>query len=92
MKFTIIALALAAAVGAQTWDKVPECAQGCILDAVADKTKCGTTDYGCICDYRDIVEKRATKCVIKKCGKNVARHKVIPAVDALCIAYGTPNS
>jgi hypothetical protein len=50
MKFTLATIALAiAAVSAQTWNDIPACAQPCILASVAKVTKCGATDYPCIC-------------------------------------------
>ncbi|KAK5625759.1 hypothetical protein RRF57_001475 [Xylaria bambusicola] len=55
MQFTLAALAtLVAAVSAQTWEDIPACAQPCILDAVAEVTNCGSTDYKCICTFNSI--------------------------------------
>ncbi|KAI0904453.1 hypothetical protein F4824DRAFT_456268 [Ustulina deusta] len=87
MQFTLATLAtLIVAVSAQTWEDIPACAQPCILDAVADVTDCGSTDYTCICAARDTIQNAAASCVISACGLIVAINEVIPAVNAACDA------
>ncbi|KAI0517895.1 hypothetical protein F5B22DRAFT_104046 [Xylaria bambusicola] len=87
MQFTLAALVtLIAAVSAQSWEDIPACAQPCILDAVAEVTDCGSTDYECICAARPQVQSAATGCVVSACGAAVALTQVIPAVNAACDA------
>jgi len=86
MKYTFVALALAALAQAQTRADIPSCALPCIDDAVKANTKCSTTDFVCICKDFDVVQAQATSCIITKCGTDVAINKVLPATQALCAA------
>ncbi|KAL6863451.1 hypothetical protein ACO1O0_003706 [Amphichorda felina] len=84
MKYAYAALALVAAVHAQTREDIPECALPCLDDAITSETDCKTTDYVCVCKNFDAVQGAATGCVISECGADVAIGEVLPATEALC--------
>jgi hypothetical protein len=88
MKFTIAAIALAAIVRAQSLSDIPKCALPCIDDAIANETKCTTTDFACICkkDNFSAIQGAATSCVISECGAETALNEVLPATEKLCSA------
>ncbi|HBD5846860.1 TPA: CFEM domain-containing protein, partial [Escherichia coli] len=89
MKYAFVAIALAAAVHAQTIDDVPECAIPCLDDAIASETDCATDDYPCVCENFDAIQGVATSCVISECGAETALNEVLPAVEALCENAGS---
>lgn len=72
MKYAFVAIALAAAVHAQTIDDVPECAIPCLDDAISSETDCDTTDYACVCENFEAIQGVATSCVISECGAETA--------------------
>ncbi|KAI8951205.1 hypothetical protein F4801DRAFT_546001 [Xylaria longipes] len=86
MKYIVSALALAAAVSAQSLSDIPTCAQPCIDDARTKETSCGADDYKCICDNIDKLQAAATSCVLSACGADTALSQVLPAVQAFCTA------
>ncbi|EHK19700.1 uncharacterized protein TRIVIDRAFT_92810 [Trichoderma virens Gv29-8] len=92
MKYSFVALALAALAQAQTRADIPSCALPCLDAAVTANTKCSTSDYVCICKDFDVVQAQATSCVIQKCGTDVAINKVLPATQALCAANSGSGS
>ncbi|UKZ83910.1 hypothetical protein TrVFT333_011725 [Trichoderma virens FT-333] len=92
MKYSFVALALAALAQAQTRADIPACALPCLDAAVTANTKCSTSDYVCICKDFDVVQAQATSCVIQKCGTDVAINKVLPATQALCAANSGSGS
>jgi cobalamin biosynthesis Mg chelatase CobN len=92
MKYSFVALALAALAQAQTRADIPSCALPCLDAAVTANTKCSTSDYVCICKDFDAVQAQATSCVIQKCGTDVAINKVLPATQALCAANSGSGS
>ena len=83
---TLVVVAVAVVVSAQTWADIPACAQPCIADAAATTTDCAADDYACICAAQDVVEPAAEECVVAACGEEVAETEVLPAVAALCAA------
>merc|ERR1712169_119424 len=89
MKYAFVAIALAAAVHAQTIDDVPECAIPCLDDAIASETDCATDDYPCVCENFEAIQGVATSCVISECGAETALNEVLPAVEALCENAGS---
>ncbi|KAI0551160.1 hypothetical protein F4679DRAFT_182902 [Xylaria curta] len=86
MKYTVAALALAAAVSAQSLSDIPACALPCIDDARTKETTCGADDYKCICDNIDKLQTAATSCVLSSCGADTALNQVLPAVQKFCAA------
>ncbi|KAI1746098.1 hypothetical protein F4680DRAFT_10486 [Xylaria scruposa] len=86
MKYTVAALALAAAVSAQSITDIPACALPCIDDARTKNTNCSADDYKCICDNIDKLQTAATSCVLTDCGADVALNQVLPAVSKFCAA------
>lgn len=72
MKYALVALALAAAVQAQTRDDIPECALPCLDDAIASESNCATTDYTCVCANFSAIRGAAAGCIIEECGSDVA--------------------
>lgn len=70
MKFSLAALALAAAVHAQSIDDVPRCAIPCLDASIKSKTSCQPRDLACLCqpDNIDKVRADASGCVLAKCG------------------------
>lgn len=72
MKYSLVAVALATAVSAQSLSDVPECAIPCLDDAITSETKCETTDLTCVCENFDDVRSAATSCVVEKCGADTA--------------------
>lgn len=79
MKYAFVAIALAAAVHAQTIDDVPECAIPCLDDAIASETDCATDDYPCVCENFDAIQGVATSCVISECGAETALSMLTPS-------------
>ncbi|KAI0196814.1 hypothetical protein EV127DRAFT_88918 [Xylaria flabelliformis] len=86
MKYTVAALALAAAVSAQSLSDIPACALPCIDDARTKDTTCGADDYKCICDNINKLQTDATSCVLSSCGADTALNQVLPAVQKFCAA------
>ncbi|TRX93204.1 hypothetical protein FHL15_005783 [Xylaria flabelliformis] len=86
MKYTVAALAFAAAVSAQSLSDVPACALPCIDDARTKDTTCGADDYKCICDNITKLQTDATSCVLSACGADTALNQVLPAVQKFCAA------
>ncbi|KAM5356587.1 hypothetical protein ACJ41O_003233 [Fusarium nematophilum] len=84
MKYSLVAIALAAAAQAQTLADVPECAIPCLDDAISSETSCEKTDLVCVCENFDAIRSKATSCVIDECGSDVAINEVLPATEALC--------
>uniref|UniRef100_A0A0B7K9D7 CFEM domain-containing protein n=1 Tax=Bionectria ochroleuca TaxID=29856 RepID=A0A0B7K9D7_BIOOC len=72
MKFSLVAIAFAAVVSAQSRSDIPECALGCLDDVVKSKTSCSTDDFACICKNVEAFKGDAASCVIKKCGAETA--------------------
>ena len=72
MKYSFVALALVAAVSAQTREDIPSCALPCLDDAVSSVSTCKTTDIPCICKVFDKVQTAATSCILDKCGADTA--------------------
>jgi hypothetical protein len=72
MKFSLVAIAFAAAVSAQSRSDIPECAIGCLDDVIKSKTSCSTDDYGCVCKNFESLQGDATPCVLEKCGADTA--------------------
>lgn len=89
MKYVYAALALAAAVRAQTRDDIPECAIPCLDDAIQSETDCAVDDYPCVCENFETIQGVATSCVIEECGPETALNEVLPAVEALCENAGS---
>ncbi|GAP92784.1 putative cfem-domain-containing protein [Rosellinia necatrix] len=95
MKYAVAALALAAAVSAQSISDIPACALPCIDDARTKQTDCAADDYKCICDNIDSLTATATPCVLSACGADTAINEVLPAVQKFCAAVeagGEPTS
>jgi len=92
MKYSLVALALAAAVHAQTRADIPKCALPCLDDSITANSDCKTTDYTCVCKNFDAIRGAATSCVIDKCGADVALNKVLPATEALCKNQGSGSA
>lgn len=78
MKYALVAVALAAAVHAQTIDDVPECAIPCLDDAIESETDCATDDYPCVCANFEAIQGVATSCVISECGAETALSRFFP--------------
>lgn len=72
MKYMYAALALAAAVRAQSRDDIPKCAIPCLDDAIESETSCEVDDYACVCKDFDSIQGAATGCVLEECGSDVA--------------------
>lgn len=74
MKYSTVALAAFVAVASAQADIsiIPECARPCIEAAISKSSKCGATDYKCICNNVDEVVAGATTCVLEECGNAVA--------------------
>ena len=72
MKYSAVVVALLGAAVAQDLSMIPECAQGCITDAVSTSTNCKADDFPCICKNQNALIGGATPCVIEKCGADVA--------------------
>ena len=72
MKYSLVAVVLAAAVHAQTRVDIPKCALPCLDDSITANSDCKTTDYVCVCKNFDTIRGDATSCVIDKCGADVA--------------------
>ncbi|KAK0727475.1 hypothetical protein B0T26DRAFT_640073 [Lasiosphaeria miniovina] len=86
MKYSaVLVTALAALVSAQDLSAFPACSTDCIADG-AKAAGCSNTDFKCICEAKDKFVSGATSCVVAGCGIDVALAKVLPAVDALCVA------
>ncbi|CAG9948025.1 unnamed protein product [Clonostachys rosea f. rosea IK726] len=93
MKFSLVAIAFAAVVSAQSRSDIPECALGCLDDVVKSKTSCSTDDFACICKNVEAFKGDAASCVIKKCGAETALNQVMPAIQKICAAVGaSPGS
>ncbi|KAI1437399.1 hypothetical protein GGR50DRAFT_692180 [Xylaria sp. CBS 124048] len=84
MKYTIAALAFAAAVSAQSLSEIPACAVPCIDDARVKNTNCAADDYKCLCDNINALTVAATTCVASACGPEKAVNEVLPAVSKFC--------
>lgn len=71
MKYSIVALALAAVSTAQS---LPSCAVTCIEDSIKAKApQCSSaTDYACVCKNISAIQGDATGCVLAACGADVA--------------------
>lgn len=74
MKYSAVAFAALVAVASAQADIsiIPTCAIGCIDDATAANTDCKAKDYLCICGEIETLTAKATKCVLKECGNDVA--------------------
>lgn len=83
MKYAFVAIALAAAVHAQTIDDVPECAIPCLDDAIASETDCATDDYPCVCENFEAIQGVATSCVISECGAETALSMLSPSLTPI---------
>ncbi|KAJ2974910.1 hypothetical protein NUW58_g8507 [Xylaria curta] len=71
MKYIVAALAVAAAVSAQSPGGIPQCAVSCIDDARTKETNCAANDYKCICSQADVLTTAATSCVLSACGADM---------------------
>lgn len=73
MKYSTVALALAAASSASAQDIsiFPECSLPCIIDGIGT-TSCEATDFACVCKNMEAIKQAATPCVVDKCGLDTA--------------------
>ncbi|CAH0044275.1 unnamed protein product [Clonostachys solani] len=92
MKFSLVAIAFAAAVSAQSRSDIPECAIGCLDDVIKSKTSCSVDDFNCVCKNFEALQGDATPCVLEKCGAETALNQVLPAVQKLCAAVSASPS
>lgn len=90
MKYAFVALALAAAVQAQTREDIPSCALPCLDDAVASESSCKTTDIPCICENFTKIRGAATSCILEKCGADVALSTFFFSLS-MCVGYKKTN-
>ena len=73
MRFSAAVItAIIGAVAAQDISQIPQCAQGCIKDAVSSATDCKQDDYKCVCENQKALVGASTSCVISKCGADKA--------------------
>lgn len=86
MKYSLVAVALAAVVRAQTIDDVPTCAVPCLDEAITSETDCETTDYACVCENFSAIQGTATGCVITECGAETALSK-LPTHSPIILPY-----
>ncbi|KAI1102545.1 hypothetical protein F4804DRAFT_263744 [Jackrogersella minutella] len=91
MKYTIVAMALAALASTQSLSDVPQCALPCIDSARTSSTNCSANDYACICKNKTAITAAATSCVLQDCGADIATNQVLPAVNAFCDAVESGN-
>ncbi|KAI0117985.1 hypothetical protein GGR51DRAFT_555267 [Nemania sp. FL0031] len=92
MKYTVVSLAFATGVYAQSLSDIPSCALPCIDTARTQTTSCAADDYKCICDNINTLTAAATSCVLSACGADVATNQVLPAVQAFCAAVENGSS
>lgn len=55
----------------QCFSSIPECAQQCLLNAVAATTSCGSSDWPCQCttEHQKVVHEGARNCITASCGQ-----------------------
>ncbi|PKS11072.1 hypothetical protein jhhlp_002833 [Lomentospora prolificans] len=86
MKYSLIALTLAAAASAQSVSACDGKAQKCIDDATTSSSDCSLGDWycGCQADTMSKIQGAATSCVIEACGGASGALAVISEVQAIC--------